>query len=58
MSDLSKRAMVYFGPAIHRVLKVKVVETSASISDIIDKEIKQELLNDEDDLRVFKERVS
>ena len=58
MCDLSKRAMVYFGPAIHRVLKVKVVETSASISDIIDKEIKQELLNDEDDLRVFKERVS
>jgi len=56
MSDLSKRAMVYFGPAIHRVLKI--VETSASISDIIDKEIKQELLNDEDDLRVFKERVS
>ncbi|MCZ6703204.1 MAG: CopG family transcriptional regulator [Ignavibacteria bacterium] len=58
MSDLSKRAMVYFGPAIHWVLKVKVVETSASISDIIDKEIRQELLDDEDDLRVFKERVS
>ena len=58
MSNLSKRAMVYFGPAIHRVLRVKVVETSASISDIIDKAIRRELLEDEEDLRAFKERAS
>jgi hypothetical protein len=58
MSNLSKRATVYFDPAIHRVLKVKAAETSTSISDIIDNAIRRELLEDEEDLRAFKERVS
>lgn len=58
MPNLSKRATVYFDPAIHRVLKVKAAETSTSISDIIDKAIRRELLEDEEDLRAFKERVS
>jgi hypothetical protein len=58
MPNLSKRATVYFDPAIHRVLKVKAAETSTSISDIIDKAIRRELLEDEEDLRVFKERMS
>ncbi len=58
MPILSKRATVYFDPAIHRVLKVKAAETSTSISDIIDKAIRRELLEDEEDLRAFNERVS
>jgi hypothetical protein len=58
MSNLSKRATVYFDPAIHRVLKVKAAETSTSISDIIDNAIRRELLEDEEDLRAFKERLS
>ena len=58
MPNLSKRATVYFDPAIHRVLKVKAAETSTSISDIIDKAIRRELLEDEEDLQVFKERMS
>ena len=58
MPNLSKRTTVYFDPAIHRVLKVKAAETSTSISDIIDKAIRRELLEDEEDLRVFKERMS
>ncbi len=58
MPNLSKRATVYFDPAIHRVLKVKAAETSTSISDIIDKAIRRELLEDEEDLRAFKKRVS
>jgi len=56
MPKLPKRATVYFDPAIHRVLKVKAAETSTSISDIIDKAIRRELLEDEKDLRAFKER--
>jgi hypothetical protein len=58
MPNLSKRATVYFDPAIHRVLKVKAAETSTSISHIIDKAIRRELLEDEEDLRAFNERVS
>ena len=58
MPNLSKRATIYFDPAVHRVLKVKAAETSSSISEIIDKAIRSELLEDEEDLRAFKERVS
>ena len=58
MPVLSKRATVYFDPEIHKVLKVKAAETSTSISDIIDKAIRQELLEDEEDLRAFKVRIS
>ena len=58
MPNLSKRATIYFDPAIHRVLKVKAAETSTSISDIIDNAIRRELLEDEEDLRAFKERVA
>jgi hypothetical protein len=57
MPNLSKRATIYFDPAIHRVLKIKAAETSTSISDIIDKAIRRELLEDEEDLRTFKERI-
>ena len=58
MPNLSKRATIYFDPAVHRVLKVKAAETSTSISEIIDKAIRRELLEDEEDLRAFKERVA
>ena len=58
MPNLSKRATIYFDPAIHRVLKIKAAETSTSISDIIDKAIRRELIEDEEDLRALKERVA
>ena len=58
MPNLSKRATIYFDPAVHRVLKVKAAETSTSISDIIDKAMRRELLEDEGDLRALKERVA
>jgi hypothetical protein len=58
LPNLSKRATVYFDPAIHRVLKVKAAETSTSISNIIDKAIRRELREDEEALRAFNERVS
>lgn len=58
MSGLSKRATVYFDPAIHRVLKVKAAETSTTISEIIDNVLRMEFLEDEEDLRAFKNRIA
>jgi len=58
MPNFSKRATIYFDPDIHRVLKVKAAETSTSISNIIDNAIRRELLEDEEDLRAFTERVA
>ena len=58
MSTLNKRVTVYFDPDIHKVLKLKAAETSTSISEIIDSAIRQELAEDEEDLRVFRERAN
>lgn len=57
MAILNKRATVYFDPKIHKALKIKAAETSRSISEIIDDAIRQELAEDEEDLRIFKERA-
>jgi len=57
MTTLNKRATVYLDPQIHRLLKLKALETSRSISDIIDEAVRHELLEDEEDLRAFEERA-
>jgi hypothetical protein len=56
MSDLNKRATVYFDPDIHRALKIKAAMTNRSISEFIDQAIKHEFSEDEEDIRAFKER--
>jgi len=53
MATLTKRATVYFDPAIHRVLKMKAVETEHSISDIVNEALRHELAEDQEDLAVF-----
>ena len=58
MPELSKRATIYFDPSIHRILKVKAAETSRSISQILDKLIRLELMEDAEDLQAFQERIS
>ncbi|MEN6576350.1 MAG: CopG family transcriptional regulator [Phycisphaerales bacterium] len=57
MASLSKRATVYFDPAIHRALKIKAAETTRSISDIVDDALRRELAEDDEDLRAFEERA-
>jgi hypothetical protein len=56
MATLNKRVTVYFDPDIHKVLKIKAAETSKSISEIVDDAIRQELAEDEEDLKIFRER--
>ena len=57
MATLTKRATVYFDPAIHRVLKLKAVETEHSISDIVNEALRHELAEDQEDLAVFSKRA-
>jgi len=56
MTILSKRATVYFEPEIHTALKLMAVETSQSISDIINNIMKNELREDNIDLGIFDQR--
>ncbi len=56
MAVLNKRATIYFDPDIHRALKIKAASSNKSISELIDSAIRHELVEDEEDIRAFKER--
>lgn len=55
MSD-SKRATIYFDPAIHKALRVKAAHTDQSLSDLVNDAVRQSLSEDEEDLAAFEER--
>lgn len=54
---LTKRSTVYFDPALHKVLRLKALETDRSISDIVNEALRHELAQDEEDLAVFAQRA-
>ena len=53
-----KRATVYLDPDVHKALKLKAVETSRSISDLVNEAVKETLAEDADDLAAFEDRVN
>ena len=57
MGALTKRATVYFDPAMHRALQHKALATSRSISDIVNDAIRHALAEDAEDLAAFTERA-
>jgi len=58
MPTLTKRSTVYFDPLIHNILKVKALETSRSISDLVNEAIRHELTEDAEDLEAFEQRAA
>ena len=56
MATLLKRATVYLDPDLHKALKLKAAEISASISDLINLAVKSSLVEDAEDLAAFTER--
>ena len=56
MSTLTKRATVYLDPVLHKALRLKSVETSRSVSDLINDAVRDELAEDADDLATFEAR--
>ncbi len=56
MSTLSKRSTIYLDPALHQALKIKSLETSRSMSEIINDAVKEALAEDAEDLAVFDDR--
>ena len=57
MSTVSKRATIYFDPALHRALRVKAAETDRSLSDLVNEAVKLSLVEDAEDLAAFEERA-
>jgi len=57
MSNLSKRATVYLDPIIHKALQLKAIETSLSISQLVDNALRADLLEDAEDFESFENRI-
>jgi hypothetical protein len=57
MGIASKRATVYLEPELHKALRLKAVETSRSVSDLVNEAIRQSLAEDAEDIATFEERV-
>jgi len=53
-----KRSTVYLDPDLHKALKLKAVETSRSLSDLVNEAVREALAEDAEDLAAFEKRVS
>ncbi|MDY6854362.1 MAG: CopG family transcriptional regulator [Thermodesulfobacteriota bacterium] len=58
MATSAKRATVYFDPIIHKALKLKSIETSRSISELVNEAVKEALAEDAEDITAFEERAN
>ena len=56
MTTLSKRSTIYLDPTLHHALRLKALETSCSMSKIINEILREALAEDAVDLAVFDER--
>ena len=58
MTAPAKRATVYFDPIIHKALKLKSIETSRSISELVNEAVKEALAEDAEDIAAVEERAN
>lgn len=56
MSTLTKRTTVYLDPGLHRMLRLKALETSRSLSDLVNDAVRTTLAEDAEDLAAWEER--
>ena len=57
MATLTKRATIYFDTNLHKALRLKSVETSRSVSELVNDAVKEALAEDAEDLKAFEERA-
>jgi len=58
MATPAKRATIYLDPVVHKALKLKAVETSRSVSDLVNEAVREALAEDADDLAAFEDRAN
>ncbi len=56
MAEQNKRSTFYIKPTLHRALRVKSAETEYSMSDLVNKALREMLAEDAEDLAAFEER--
>ena len=58
MTNNSKRSTIYFEPDLHKALRMKSVETSRSVSELVNEAVRQALSEDAEDIAAFEERAA
>jgi hypothetical protein len=56
MAIQAKRATIYFDPELHKALRLKSVETSRSITDLVNEAVREALSEDAEDIISFEKR--
>lgn len=54
----TKRATIYFEPDLHKALRMKAVETSRSVTDLVNEAVRNALAEDAEDLAAFEARAA
>jgi predicted HicB family RNase H-like nuclease len=57
MTTQAKRATVYLDPDLHKALRLKAVETSRSVSELVNNAVREALAEDAEDIAAFEQRV-
>lgn len=57
MATMAKRSTIYLDPLIHKALRLKAVETSRSLSELVNAAVRESLAEDAEDLAAFEERA-
>ena len=57
MATETKRVTIYFNPDLHKALRLKSVETSMSVSELVNEAVREALSEDAEDLLAFEERA-
>jgi len=58
MATEAKRATIYFDPDLHKALRLKAVETSRSVSDLVNEAVRETIAGDAEDLVAFDEMAN
>ena len=56
MTTLTKRATIYLEPTLHHALRLKSIETSLSLSELLNDAVRADLAEDAEDLGIFDAR--
>lgn len=57
MSTLNRRTTIYLDPVLYKALRLQSIETTRSISQLVNDAIRRELAEDARDLATFDERA-
>jgi post-segregation antitoxin (ccd killing protein) len=57
MATQVKRATIYLDSDLHKALRLKAVETSRSVSELVNDAVREALAEDAEDIAAFEERV-